>query len=1021
MDLAKAAAVQRPDGVDTVGNDLVVQSLVGIHYALPAAVFVYYAVSYTFAICTLQTVSSEENHGRRRTLMWCLFFGTLTYVAQLLSLLFQTTMQHRFPVDHETIIGLLSCILVFGLQFSVILETSKPVWYPYTGSLLLGLVFETVTTVLALTARPQKPLDFVGMFDISVAAVRYLTFLVALAASFGGRCHWRRKKGADFEREALLEANGHTTTDASDEQTNGNGQANYGTTPINTSKPAEASTKETPWQKRRNRDKALMDKALQENGSWLMYAKRFTIFLPYVWPVNRPSLQVRLVLVGLCLLAGNFLNVLIPRQTGILMDSLNGNNDQNPWIQVLIFVGLRLVSSEAGIPLLRQWLWFPLDAYSTQSLRTAAYSHILRLSSDFHDSKSYPEIAMAIYHAEGVTGLIEEICFSAIPNLIDMVAAFVYLSITFGSYEGFITVATATVFLYSTSRMIAAQTKTRVAELDAMYEASRIQNGGIQGWTTVTAFNQVPYEEDRQSSAVKKFIVTWRVYFFWGLAAKAFQALVLTAGLLAGAFLAVYQVSHGQATAGQFIMLITYWAQLSSPLMFFSMMGKKISTDLLDATRLLDIMLTKSAIVSKEGAPPLEFKGGHVKFNNVCFSYDKKKEILKDINFSVSPGMTVAFVGTTGAGKSTILKLLHRLRAQIGSVPQSPILFSDTIMNNVRYAKLDATDEEVFEACKAACIHEQILGMTDGYQTHVGESSSKISGGELQRLAIARAILKRPAIVLLDEATSAVDTETECKIQDALNTLCQARTTFIVAHRLSTIMNADRIMVIQDGRVSEQGTHEELIRARGKYADLWSKQTFVRPKAKSDEMPDLLNDLTAESINLELAKVQKPLPLKTSHSNQANGSTTNGAAPVDDAKTDNSRLNPSAPPFQPRSQASTMCPDLSSSRGFDPSGDSESSTGTTFVSYGLHAPNLQYFATPLVTFSTSNPAFQSNTAGFAAEEDEKPEATCPKGPSSPCPGQTKPGPGWEGPKYPCYSRRIQSKSEPLEPHSSPSP
>lgn len=229
----------------------------------------------------------------------------------------------------------------------------------------------------------------------------------------------------------------------------------------------------------------------------------------------------------------------------------------------------------------------------------------------------------------------------------------------------------------------------------------------------------------------------------------------------------------------------------------------------------------------------------------------------------------ISFVGKTGAGKSTILKLLnrfydvtegsiridgqdiscvdlHSLRAQIGVVPQSPVLFNDSVMDNVRYAKLDATDEEVYDACRAAAIHEQILGFSDGYETRVGERGAKLSGGELQRIAIARAILKQPKMVLLDvrtvllsrsilsqadtflqEATSAVDTETESKIQEALHRLCKGRTTFVVAHRLSTIMNADRIMVVDDGTILEQGTHESLISAGGKYSELWSKQVGI--------------------------------------------------------------------------------------------------------------------------------------------------------------------------------------------------
>lgn len=480
------------------------------------------------------------------------------------------------------------------------------------------------------------------------------------------------------------------------------------------------------------------------------------MFFPYIWPVKHRSLQLRVVLVGLCLLAMNFINVLIPRQLGIIMDSLSGANGKNPWNEVLIFAGLKLVASEAGLSLLRQWLWIPVEYYSFGAISTAAYSHVLNLSSDFHDSKSSSDIMMAISCGQSISNILDSICFRAVPMLIDMIVAFTYLSATFGPYEGFITVATAAVFMYIATHMIAKLKGARKNEVGAWYKEHYVRQAGIQGWSTVASFNQIGHEEDRYSAAVKDRVAkTQKVYFGYVLA-YAFQFLVLLSGLLAGAFLAVYQVTHGDATPGDFIMLLTYWAQLVAPLTFFASLGKTISRDLLQAEQLLEIMQTKPTVVSKEGAPPLRLSGGgEVRFDGVYFSYDKKKEILKDVNFTATPGMTVAFVGATGAGKSTILKLLDRfydvtrgsisidgqdirdvdlyryeslprqlirsvlltsrsLRAQIGVVPQAPILFDDTIMNNVRYAKLTATDEEVYEACKAACIHEQILGFTDG-------------------------------------------------------------------------------------------------------------------------------------------------------------------------------------------------------------------------------------------------------------------------------------------------------------------
>ncbi|AEO70031.1 uncharacterized protein THITE_2120869 [Thermothielavioides terrestris NRRL 8126] len=891
------------------------QVLSSLHYAYPTAVFAYYVLTSTIAVCTLQTKSADRAHPRRRAITWLLTLVIVTYFAQLLVLGIQGLVRHIFPLaEQDTVIGLMSSALVFGVVLAGLSDTANPVWYPYMGCFGVALVLEPVVASLSFMVRPNEPLDVVGFFDISLVATRYLAVILALACYFEGNRSSRLEKGTDSERQSLLKANGnghsHASHDSdSDDQSAATQQDGYGGTSdasTDSNQSSDTDDDENPYERRQRQASEKMEKRLKEKGNWLTYAKSFLVFFPYIWPVNNRSLQLRVVLVGFCLLAMNFLNVLIPRQMGIIMDSLSGTNHRNPWTEVLIFAGLKLVASEAGLSLLRQWLWIPVEFYSFDAISTAAYSHVLNLSSDFHDSKSSSDIMMAISCGQSISNILESICFRAVPMLIDMVVAFLYLSATLGPYEGFITIATAAVFMYIATRMIAALKTARRNEVGSWYREHYVRQAGIQGWSTVASFNQIGHEEARYSVAVKDRVdKTQKVYFGYVLA-YAFQFLVLLCGLIAGAFLVVYQVTHGQATAGDFIMLLTYWGQLVAPLTFFASLGKSISRDLLQAEQLLEIMQTKPSVLNKEGAPPLRFKGGEVRFDHVYFSYDKKKEILKDIQFTAKPGMTVAFVGATGAGKSTILKLLDRfydvtqgsieidgqdirdvdlysLRAQIGVVPQAPVLFDDTIMNNVRYAKLTATDEEVYEACKAASIHDQILTFSDGYQTRVGERGVKLSGGELQRVAIARAILKRPSIVLLDEATSAVDTETEQKIQEALRRLCEGRTTFIVAHRLSTIMNADRIIVVTGGEIVEQGSHEDLIRADGKYAELWSKQIFVKPKDKEPREDNnkhagkgrkalsIVNDLTAEATSSELAKVKSPPTLNGQANAQANG------------------------------------------------------------------------------------------------------------------------------------------------------
>lgn len=422
----------------------------------------------------------------------------------------------------------------------------------------------------------------------------------------------------------------------------------------------------------------------------------------------------------------NFVNLLIPRQLGIIMDCLGGDSDRNVWAQVLVFAGLKLLASESGISLLRSWLWIPVEYHSYEAMNTAAYSHVLNLSCDFHDSKSSSDIMMAIQSGNQISNMLEAVCFRAVPMMIDMTVAFVYLSLIFGPYEGFITVATSCVFFYLTTRMMSSLKTARRSEVHAYFQEHYVRQAGIQGWSTVTSFNQTKHEEHRYSKAVNDRVNKSQSIYMKYVMAYAFQYLVLLCGLLAGAFLAVYEITHRDVTPGQFIMLLTYWAQLVAPLNFFSNLGKTISRDLIGAEQLLDIMTMKPSVVNKEDAKPLQFSGGMVRFNHVHFSYDKKKDILKDITFTADPGMTIAFVGTTGAsssldnegdvvyerrllpgaGKSTTLKLLDR--------------FYDVTQGSIQIDGQDIRDVELFR-----------YGTMSGYLSGIALTVWLACGGKL--------------------------------------------------------------------------------------------------------------------------------------------------------------------------------------------------------------------------------------------------------------------------------------------------
>ena len=360
-------------------------------------------------------------------------------------------------------------------------------------------------------------------------------------------------------------------------------------------------------------------------------------------------------------------------------------------------------------------------------------------------------------------------------------------------------------------------------------------------------FNAEGFEFNRYRGVVKKFQkAEYTVLITLNLMNLA-QNLCFMAGLMAVCFLAAFQISIGQRQVGEFVALLTYMAQLQAPLNFFGTFYRMIQSSMINSERMLELFKEKPTVLDKPSASELSTCNGLVEFKDVQFAYDPRRPAVNGLTFTCRKGTTTALVGESGGGKSTVFRLLFRfydikggvievdgndvtditvdsLRSHIGVVPQDTVLFNESIMYNLKYANQNATEEMVHDACKAASIHEQILKFPDGYEARVGERGLKLSGGEKQRIAIARAILKDPDIILLDEATAALDTETEQNIHGALSNLSKGRTTIVIAHRLSTITTAEQILVLHQGKVEERGTHDELLQMDGRYAKMWNRQ-----------------------------------------------------------------------------------------------------------------------------------------------------------------------------------------------------
>lgn len=388
-------------------------------------------------------------------------------------------------------------------------------------------------------------------------------------------------------------------------------------------------------------------------------------------------------------------------------------------------------------------------------------------------------------------------------------------------------------------------------------------------YETVKYFNAEQYEFRRYRGAVQDYQrAEYKVLISLNIM-NVSQNLVFTLGLLITCFIAAYQVTTGQRKVGDFVGLLTYMAQLQGPLNFFGTFYRSIQSAMINSERMLELFKERPTVVDEPDAQDLPSCQGEIRFNDVKFSYDARRPALDGLKFRCAPGTTTALVGESGGGKSTVFRLLFRfynlgdgsiqvdghdvkgitidsLRRHIGVVPQDTVLFNETLLYNLKYANPSATIQEVYNACRAASIHDKIQSFPDGYDSRVGERGLKLSGGERQRVAIARTILKDPRIILLDEATAALDSETEQHIQTALDKLSQGRTTLVIAHRLSTITTADQILVLHAGQVAECGTHEELLSLKGRYASMWRKQIRAQ---KAAEVAKVLSDRAQQLRN----------------------------------------------------------------------------------------------------------------------------------------------------------------------------
>ncbi|KAF2825284.1 P-loop containing nucleoside triphosphate hydrolase protein [Ophiobolus disseminans] len=665
------------------------------------------------------------------------------------------------------------------------------------------------------------------------------------------------ERSSDEERQSLLTkpANGSTTTTAT---------PGYGAIPSDT--PADEETEHA------DRDKEIKEqqaKRLEEEGGWLGYLKAFAVFLPYLFPKDDLLVMGALVLRLLHMLQERAFNLLTPRQLGIITNKLSEPNPTMPWKDIGLWVLYSWINSYAGLGILDGLANVVINNSAYRRITLLAYEHVLGLSMDFHTSKDSGEVLKAVEQASSLNTLIEMVLFEVCPIFLDLVIAMYYVTSLFDAYMAFIILFMGATYISVGWYFTGLSQPKRRDYVEKERTQSSTVNETVHNWQTVAYFNRLSFEHSRYATNIMNTIRAQYAYYFRSMGGHAAQDVITTFGFAGCCVFGMTQIVSGRKRVGNLVTLIMYWHTLTSPLYILSYSYRQISSALIDAERLLQLLNTKPTVADQEGANDLVVTEGRVEFKDAEFAYDVRKPIIRGVNLKADGGQTIAFVGETGGGKSTMLKLLFRfydvtggsimidgqdlrsvtqssLRDALGLVPQDPVLFNQTIRQNIRYARLEATDAEIEDACRAAAIHDDIEGFPDKYNSKVGERGVRLSGGQLQRIAIARVLLKNPKIVLLDEATSAIDSAIEEQIQTAFRRLSKGRTTFVIAHRLSTIVEADQILVIEKGEIIQRGTHHELLEAGGKYNELWTKQTAGHLSAVNSKAPSKANSTNGE-------------------------------------------------------------------------------------------------------------------------------------------------------------------------------